>query len=138
MIVAVIGVVTRPGVQECPGGPDACPYATNSVPRISGRPKGSIFVFTTPKVAVIARLYDRNPSVGYALGTGTSMACPHVAGAAALIKQNNKVLTPKQVKDLIMKGEATDIDRSEQPIPIQLMSRSQRLYVPHSYKPNLK
>ena len=71
--------------------------------------------------------------IGYALGTGTSMACPHVAGAAALIMRNNNLLTPEEVKAEIVNGEAKDIDRSDLPFFIKLRSRSQRLYVPTSY-----
>lgn len=39
---------------------------------------------------------------GYATISGTSMATPHVAGAAALVWSTNSSLTPVQVKDRIM------------------------------------
>lgn len=38
----------------------------------------------------------------HVLGTGTSMACPHVAGAAILIKQKYPEFSPEQVKSLLM------------------------------------
>ena len=61
------------------------------------------------------------------------MACPHVAGAAAVIKQGNKLLTPKQVKTIIVRGEANDIDRTVQSYSVRIASHSQRLYIPSIY-----
>jgi len=44
----------------------------------------------------------------YAIMHGTSMACPHATGTAALIRAVNKNLTPSQVRDL-MKSTATPL-----------------------------
>lgn len=41
-------------------------------------------------------------SIAYSRIDGTSMASPHVAGVAALMLQNNKDLTPEQIKVAIM------------------------------------
>jgi len=45
---------------------------------------------------------------GYKTSTGTSMSTPHVAGAAALILQENPDLTPEEVKN-ILKENALDL-----------------------------
>ena len=71
--------------------------------------------------------------LGFVRSSGTSMACPHVAGAAAVIKQGNKLLTPKQVKTTIVRGEARDIDRTEQSNSVRMASHSQRLFIPSIY-----
>lgn len=44
----------------------------------------------------------------YGIKSGTSMACPHVAGAAALVKQRFPAFTPAQVRAKLM-GTASDL-----------------------------
>ena len=64
--------------------------------------------------------------------SGTSMACPHVAGAAALIMKNDNSLTPAEVKQKIKDLSTDDIDRSAQSAAVRAASDSKRLYVPTS------
>jgi len=53
-------------------------------------------------------IYSTIPGGGYGNATGTSAACPHVSGAAALLRQVNPSLTVTQVKQVLM-DTATDL-----------------------------
>lgn len=47
------------------------------------------------------QIYSTLPS-GYGNRTGTSMACPHVSGAVAILRQVNPSLTVEQIKSVLM------------------------------------
>ncbi len=47
------------------------------------------------------QIYSTLPS-GYGYRTGTSMACPHVSGAVAILRQVNPSLTVVQIKSVLM------------------------------------
>lgn len=67
---------------------------------------------------------------GYAMYSGTSMACPVVTGSAALIMNRNKGITAKQTRDIILDQVRTDYPRTRQPgaasydVPVYLKSIS--------------
>ncbi len=46
---------------------------------------------------------------GFVSEQGTSQATPHVAGAAALIKQLNPAFTPEQIKSVLISSATTDV-----------------------------
>lgn len=47
-------------------------------------------------------IYSTVPDGGYAVYSGTSMASPHVAGAAALMLQKDPTLKPEEIKNILM------------------------------------
>jgi len=57
---------------------------------------------TTHLAAPGAAVYSTVPGNAYRSLSGTSMACPHVAGAAALIWSKNPSMNYKQVKSLLL------------------------------------
>ena len=58
--------------------------------------------FTAPGVNVYSSVFDEETGeLGWAMFSGTSMASPHVAGAAALLLDQNGNLSPADVKSLL-------------------------------------
>jgi subtilisin family serine protease len=56
---------------------------------------------------------------GYATLSGTSMASPHVAGAAALYKANHPGATPAQVKAALQSAGSLNWTDTDDPDPIK-------------------
>ena len=85
-------------------------------------PSGTCFSYTNPEdyhapfiLSTVWEWYDstgnRSDRSTYGFFIGTSMASPHVAGAAALLFSLNPNLTPYQVRE-ILRQTATDVDDS--------------------------
>jgi subtilisin family serine protease len=72
---------------------------------------GSDVDIIAPGVCILSTWNDG----GYNTISGTSMASPHVAGAAALYKANNPGATPLQVKQALINAGTTDWNNSDDP-----------------------
>ncbi|UQZ32963.1 hypothetical protein C2I18_04935 [Paenibacillus sp. PK3_47] len=64
-----------------------------------------------PGVGINSSVPEWESATGYARINGTSMASPHVAGAAALLLDINPDLTPDQVKVLLSNNATSLVDR---------------------------
>ncbi|WP_330277711.1 S8 family serine peptidase [Lentzea sp. NBC_00516] len=81
----------------------------------SGNAKSSFSNFGTDKIHISApgdSVYSTVPGGGYGSKSGTSMASPHVAGVAALLKSTNPTATPAQLRTLLA-TQADDLSCSD-------------------------
>ncbi|MEU5868235.1 S8 family serine peptidase [Nonomuraea sp. NPDC047529] len=91
-------------------GKDALAEFSSRGPRLDDAPKPDL---TAPGVAIVAAR-AAGTSMGepvderYTAASGTSMATPHVAGAAAIVKQRHPDWTARQIKDALV-GSAKPI-----------------------------
>lgn len=63
---------------------------------------------------------------GFAMISGTSMAAPHIAGIAALVKQKHPHWSPAAIKSALMTTSST-VNRAERPLQAQQYSGSETL-----------
>jgi subtilisin family serine protease/uncharacterized membrane protein YgcG len=86
--------------------------ATDAMGYVAGfSSRGPIAGENYVKPEIVAPGVDINsvaPGVGYSVKSGTSMAAPHVAGGAALLKQYYPQLTAAEIKDLLI-SSASDL-----------------------------
>lgn len=78
-------------------------------------PSASDLVFKPDVAAPGDYINSTTPNNQHGYNSGTSMAAPHVAGAAALLKQQQKNRTPAEIKSLLV-NSAKDL---QQPLPAQ-------------------
>lgn len=84
-------------------------FAVASINRNDGDSGYSFGVETVDLAAPGTAILSTVPGDGYAAFSGTSMATPHVAGAAALVWSLNPELTPSEMKTLLMETGETSL-----------------------------
>ncbi|MCK6552872.1 S8 family peptidase, partial [Myxococcota bacterium] len=95
----------------CNGSPSRAPNAitvgstTNTDARSSFSNYGTCLDIFAPGSSITSAWYTSNTATDTI--SGTSMASPHVAGAAALYLANNPTATPQQVRDALVAGGVT-------------------------------
>lgn len=64
-------------------------------------PGVGILASTAPGIEIEDVPFGKKPS-NFAIKSGTSMACPHVTGAAAFLKSAHPTWTPSMIKSALM------------------------------------
>jgi type VII secretion-associated serine protease mycosin len=111
-----VTVVAAAGNERASGSPTSYPAAdagviavaaTDSADRVASYSNAGTYVdVAAPGSGIVSTVPTAKG--GYGSMSGTSMASPHVAAAAALLKAYNRALTPEQV-EAALEGSATDL-----------------------------
>ncbi|GAB4318748.1 MAG: hypothetical protein Kow0074_08130 [Candidatus Zixiibacteriota bacterium] len=110
IIAASAGNSNNMGVGYLQGRPDVINVAsTTSLDRKSSFSNYGPFVDVSAPGSSIRSTVSSHYTAGYATWSGTSMAAPHVAGLAGLIKSLNPLLTRQEIFDRII-NTTDDID----------------------------
>ena len=74
-------------------------------------------------------LYESVSLLGTVSMSGTSMACPHVAGAAALLLDEFPRASPDAIRSLLIGASCSDIDERRMHPALQGLTPNRRLKV---------
>lgn len=91
-------------------GPTMCPYVKPEMVAPGQDIMSSISSFTTESVNVYTTVPFNERDYPFAALSGTSMSCPMVTGSVALMLEANPLLTPDEIKEIIIQTADTNVN----------------------------